>query len=66
MLADEQVTVESGYRDDLLDELRSRGHNLTLFDINVGIAEVQAVVRDRNGKFFASSDSRKNGIPAAF
>ncbi|CEQ40121.1 SPOSA6832_01714 [Sporobolomyces salmonicolor] len=60
------VTVESGYRDDLLDELRSRGHNLTLFDINVGIAEVQAVLRDRDGKFFASSDSRKNGIPAAF
>ncbi|GAA5968400.1 hypothetical protein JCM3765_000447 [Sporobolomyces pararoseus] len=65
-LLPDYVTVESGYRPDLLDQLRSRGHNLTLFDVNVGISEVQAVVRDRDGKFFASSDSRKNGVPAAF
>ncbi|GAA6015516.1 hypothetical protein JCM11491_004379 [Sporobolomyces phaffii] len=65
-LLPDYVTVESGYRPDLLDELHSRGHNLTLFDVNVGISEVQAVVKDRDGKFWASSDSRKNGVPAAF
>ncbi|GAA5974498.1 hypothetical protein JCM11641_002057 [Rhodosporidiobolus odoratus] len=65
-LLPDYVSVESSYRPDLLDEMRDRGHNLTVFDINVGIAEVQAVVRDEKGKFFAASDSRKNGVPAAF
>lgn len=69
------VSVESGYRQDLLDALRARGHNLTLFDINVGIAEVQAVVRspaqrtrlDRHApNVWAASDSRKNGVAAAY
>jgi len=27
----------------------------SLFDINVGIAEVQAVLRDEQGKFFGAS-----------
>ncbi|BGP49944.1 hypothetical protein JCM10450v2_005849 [Rhodotorula kratochvilovae] len=65
-LLPEYVSVESTFRPDLLDSLRDRGHNVTVFDINVGIAEVQAVQRDRDGKFFATSDSRKNGVPAAF
>ncbi|GAA6031241.1 hypothetical protein JCM8097_005563 [Rhodosporidiobolus ruineniae] len=65
-LLPEYVSVESTFRPDLIDSLRSKGHNLTLFDINVGIAEVQAVMRSREGKFFAASDSRKNGISAAF
>ncbi|GAA5937568.1 hypothetical protein JCM10213_008396 [Rhodosporidiobolus nylandii] len=65
-LLPDYVSVESTFRPDLLDDLRSRGHNLTLFDINLGIAEVQAVMRDREGRFFAASDSRKNGVPAAF
>ncbi|GAA5928169.1 hypothetical protein JCM3775_002835 [Rhodotorula graminis] len=65
-LLPEYVSVESTFRTDILDSLRDRGHNITLFDINVGIAEVQAVLRDEDGKFFATSDSRKNGIPAAF
>ncbi|KAM0789373.1 hypothetical protein ACM66B_000203 [Microbotryomycetes sp. NB124-2] len=61
------VTVESGYRPDILDGLRDRGHNVTVFDVNLGVAEVQAVVRDPvTGKLFATSDSRKNGVPAAY
>ncbi|GAA5977199.1 hypothetical protein JCM10908_004892 [Rhodotorula pacifica] len=60
------VSIESTFRPDLLDDLKSRGHNTTLFDINLGIAEVQACMRDENGRFFATSDSRKNGVPAAF
>ncbi|GAA5912219.1 hypothetical protein JCM6882_005198 [Rhodosporidiobolus microsporus] len=65
-LLPDYVSVESTFRPDLLADLESRGHNITLFDINIGIAEVQAVMRDDKGKFFAASDSRKNGIPAAF
>ncbi|KAK4048201.1 hypothetical protein OIV83_004906 [Microbotryomycetes sp. JL201] len=62
------VTVESGYRPDIVDGLRTRGHNITEFDVNLGVAEVQAVVRDSvTGKMFATSDSRKNGLgPAMF
>ncbi|KAK4057313.1 hypothetical protein OIO90_001810 [Microbotryomycetes sp. JL221] len=66
-LLPQMVTVESGYRADVLDGLRHRGHNVTVFDVNLGVAEVQAVVRDsRTGVLFATSDSRKNGIPAAY
>lgn len=60
------VSIESTFRPDLVEALQSRGHNTTLFDINLGIAEVQACMRDENGRFFATSDSRKNGVPAAF
>ncbi|SCV69782.1 BQ2448_1176 [Microbotryum intermedium] len=60
------VSIESGFRDDLIDALKGRGHNTTVFDVNLGIAEVQAVMRDSSGRFFATSDSRKNGIPAAY
>ncbi|POY74464.1 putative Gamma-glutamyltransferase [Rhodotorula taiwanensis] len=60
------VSIESTFRPDLVEALKLRGHNTTLFDINLGIAEVQACMRDTDGRFFATSDSRKNGIPAAF
>ncbi|BGP26144.1 hypothetical protein JCM10295v2_005087 [Rhodotorula toruloides] len=60
------VSIESTFRPDLVKELKARGHDVTLFDINIGIAEVQAVMRDRDGRFFAASDSRKNGVPAAY
>ncbi|KAK4704934.1 hypothetical protein P7C70_g1271, partial [Phenoliferia sp. Uapishka_3] len=60
------VSIESGFRPDLIEALASRGHNVSMFDVNVGIAEVQAVLRQPSGKIFATSDSRKNGIPAAY
>ncbi|KAM0753891.1 hypothetical protein T439DRAFT_298311 [Meredithblackwellia eburnea MCA 4105] len=61
------VSIEAGYRPDLVGELETRGHNITWFDINIGISEVQAVMRDpKSGKIYAASDSRKNGIPAAY
>lgn len=46
------VSVESGYRPDLVQALRDRGHNITMFDVNLGIAETQLVVRQPNGRFF--------------
>lgn len=36
------------------------------FDINMGVAEVQAVAVSMNGTVYAASDSRKNGIAAAY
>lgn len=47
------------------DELRRRGHDLALFDINVGASEVQGIVLE-NGTVWAASDSRKNGVAAGY
>ncbi|KAG1752922.1 gamma-glutamyltranspeptidase [Suillus lakei] len=49
----------------LLNALVERGHNITVSDINRVAAVVQAVVR-MDGKIFAASDSRKNGIAAGY
>ncbi|KIK98246.1 hypothetical protein PAXRUDRAFT_31286 [Paxillus rubicundulus Ve08.2h10] len=49
----------------LLYDLRRRGHNVTVLDINRVAAVVQAVVR-KDGKIYAASDSRKNGIAAGY
>lgn len=74
--------MESGLRPDLVDGLREKGHNVTLFDINLGIAEVQAVMQT-DGWFYGklvvmqrwhvlmplsagASDSRKNGVALAY
>lgn len=47
-----QVSIESGLRQDLVDGLQKRGHNCTLFDINLGIAEVQAVMQTPDGWYY--------------
>lgn len=44
--------------------LEERGHKIGQFDINVGASEVQAVVVDKH--VWAASDSRKNGVAAAY
>lgn len=49
-----QVSIESTFREDLKQELKNKGHNVTVFDINLGIAEVQAVLRDTNGRLFGT------------
>lgn len=64
-----QVSVETTYDEHILDALRQKGHEVDYLDINLGIAEVQAVMRDgpgKHAKVFAASDSRKNGIAAAY
>lgn len=55
----------NGVDKEWLKDLKKRGHNIGQFDINLGASEVQAVVV-RNGKVWGSSDSRKNGIAAAY
>ncbi|KAL1409901.1 hypothetical protein Q8F55_003900 [Vanrija albida] len=49
-----------------LAALKARNHTIGQFDINVGASEVQAVLLDKHGRVFAASDSRKNGIAAAY
>lgn len=45
--------------------LKARGHKIGQFDINVGAAEVQAVLVEK-GRVWAASDSRKNGVAAGY
>ncbi|KAG8967858.1 hypothetical protein FRC03_009145 [Tulasnella sp. 419] len=62
-----ETSVESGFNEATMESLKAKGHNITVFDINLGVAEVQAVVKDpKTGEFSAASDSRKNGIADAF
>lgn len=85
------TTIEvgpEGVDEELIDGLKGKGHEIKLFDVNVGAAEgmslscfpwfhcgatwrnwadvaVQAILVE-NGTFWASSDSRKNGVAAAY
>ncbi|TFK44674.1 gamma-glutamyltranspeptidase [Crucibulum laeve] len=59
------LDADNVYPSDILDGLRGRGHNVTVFDVNRVAAVVQAVVQKDN-VIFAASDSRKNGIAAGY
>ncbi|KDN44127.1 gamma-glutamyltranspeptidase [Tilletiaria anomala UBC 951] len=64
-----EISVETGYRQDVLNGLMAKGHNCTLIDINNAVAEIQAVMHvgvGRHAVFHAASDSRKQGVAAAF
>ena len=50
------MSVESGLREDLITSLDDRGHNITRFDINLGIAEVQAVMKGADGFYYGMSN----------
>ncbi|TYJ52700.1 gamma-glutamyltransferase [Cryptococcus floricola] len=52
-----------GENRELVEGLKAKGHKIGEFDVNIGISEVQAIVL-QDGRLFASSDSRKNGIAA--
>ncbi|KAF8556134.1 gamma-glutamyltranspeptidase [Imleria badia] len=49
----------------VLDDLRDRGHHVKVLDVNRVAAVVQTVMR-KDGKIYAASDSRKNGIAAGY
>ncbi|KAF8798738.1 gamma-glutamyltranspeptidase [Phlegmacium glaucopus] len=59
------LDADSIYEKDILGDLRRRGHNVTVFDINRVAAVIQAVVQ-QNSTIYAASDSRKNGIAAGY
>ncbi|KAF8893384.1 gamma-glutamyltranspeptidase [Infundibulicybe gibba] len=59
------LDADDNYPNEILDELRERGHQVQVFDINRVAAVVQAVMKE--GKYiFAASDSRKNGIASGY
>lgn len=64
-LLPEVTDADSTYPTDILDDLRSRGHNITVADISRVAAAVQLVTQ-QDGVFYAASDSRKNGIAAGW
>ncbi|PLW41361.1 hypothetical protein PCASD_08910 [Puccinia coronata f. sp. avenae] len=60
-----ELSVEKGYEEIYLAGLRARGHNITI------IPDAKSVVngiykRIADDTLYASSDSRKNGVPAAY
>ncbi|KAJ7583221.1 gamma-glutamyltranspeptidase [Mycena floridula] len=59
------VDLDSGFKQDLLDGLIQRGHNISVHDINNITSTIQAVKLQGN-TLFAASDSRKNGIAAGY
>lgn len=63
------LSVETGYNNKTLAGLLGRGHEVSWIDIDLGIAEVQAVAvgggKGRHRKVFAASDSRKGGVAVA-
>lgn len=60
-----RLDADDVYPPDILKDLKGRGHNITVSDVNRVAAVVQAVMRE--GEFiFAASDSRKNGIAAGY
>ncbi|PWN50654.1 hypothetical protein IE53DRAFT_387014 [Violaceomyces palustris] len=63
------VSAETGYDPKLLHALKAREHEVDMIDVNLGVAEVQAVSHVGKGRHLevhAASDSRKNGIASAY
>ncbi|KAJ3763591.1 nucleophile aminohydrolase [Lentinula raphanica] len=61
------VTIaDSSYPHSYLDDLRGRGHNVTVLDVNRISSVIDIVVQHENGTIFAVSDGRKNGIAAGY
>ncbi|OAV94013.1 gamma-glutamyltransferase [Puccinia triticina 1-1 BBBD Race 1] len=62
-----EVYVETSYRSDFLDSLKSKGHNITMIDIFYGRAAVQGIHKPLSqATMFGSGDSRKHGVPDAY
>ncbi|KAF9365630.1 hypothetical protein BGX34_009165 [Mortierella sp. NVP85] len=60
------VDIESGFASAEVRFLKTRGHNVTVSDISLAKAEVQAVMREIDGLIYAASDSRKHGVAAGY
>ncbi|KAG6845392.1 hypothetical protein H0H87_009739 [Tephrocybe sp. NHM501043] len=59
------LDVDNVYPQSVIDGLRDVGHNVTVLDVNRVAGVIQAVAKI-DGKLFAASDSRKNGIAAGY
>ncbi|KAF8313467.1 hypothetical protein DL93DRAFT_2167881 [Clavulina sp. PMI_390] len=60
------LSVESMSDAQIVKGLVAKGHAALVEDINLGVAEVQAILLAPNGTLFAASDSRKHGVAAAY
>ncbi|KAI0043654.1 gamma-glutamyltranspeptidase [Auriscalpium vulgare] len=61
----EYVEADDILPGELLAHLEGKGHTIRVIDVNRIAAVVNAVVR-QNGRLYAASDSRKNGIAAGY
>ncbi|KAF8909841.1 gamma-glutamyltranspeptidase [Mucidula mucida] len=59
------MDADSVYPKEILKDLVARGHNVTVADVNRVAAVIQGVMM-KDGKIFAASDSRKNGVAAGY
>jgi len=59
------LDADNVYPEDALDDLRDRGHNVSVLDVNRMAAAVQGVLQT-GSTIYAASDSRKNGIAAGY
>lgn len=64
------VSAETNTEKHRIDALRTRGHDVQFLDIDLAVAEVQAVLCERGPrrlrKIMAASDSRKEGVAVAY
>ncbi|PKK70474.1 gamma-glutamyltranspeptidase [Rhizophagus irregularis] len=61
-----EITAETGYSKELLDELKRKNHSIKIIEYKLGVSEIQAVMRLPNGLINAASDYRKHGIAAGY
>jgi len=64
-----ELSIETGggaFEASLVDELATRGHVVAWSEVNLALSEVQGVMRDGDGQAWGASDSRKQGIAAAY
>jgi len=61
-----EVEVDAIIENGVVEALRERGHNVTVAPMGRIAAVVNAVTRETDGRIFATSDSRKNGIAAGY
>lgn len=59
-----EIKAEEGFPQDILNGLRSRGHNITISPSAGSV--VQGILQLKEGKISANCDFRKNGYPDGF
>ncbi|KNZ61749.1 uncharacterized protein VP01_1362g7 [Puccinia sorghi] len=61
-----EVSVEKGYREDFLTGLEARGHKIAMIPEAKSVVNGLLKPRRDDATIFVASDSRKNGVPAAY
>jgi len=60
------LEIDDIYPPELVTQLAEKGHNISVESVDRIAAVVNIVTRQPDGKFFATSDSRKNGIASGY